>query len=348
MQKKIWYDSMGVSKKTYKYPYIMNTNTQEIFDPLSAIESSIDSENQSIITLDSEHTQEVSDIFQIDTHKKESSLWNTFVNGFKFLITYLFTTWVVFWILIFSLNFSAYSSIISSYMNPNDAKASAEKLQWIMDSSRIQVFADAEYKEQEKTEKQESIETIKGNIEESTGELPEESIYDPEVLIRSSEEQMDVSFDITPYDNRIIIPKIGKNIPLVDVRLDQEFDFDHMENIFMKELEKWVVRYPGTALPGEQWNTFIFGHSSNYPWIKGEYNDVFALLDNLDFWDEIIIYYNQKKFIYTVQEKEVVRPGNVKVLEREQNRKELSLMTCWPVGTTLNRMIVFAALKETP
>lgn len=115
----------------------------------------------------------------------------------------------------------------------------------------------------------------------------------------------------------------------------------------MKELEKWVVRYPGTARPGELGNAFIFGHSSNYPWIKWEYNDVFALLDNLDYGDEIIVYYNQKKFVYTVNEKQVVRPGNVKVLERDESKKELSLMTCWPVGTTLNRMIVFAELTET-
>jgi sortase A len=188
---------------------------------------------------------------------------------------------------------------------------------------------------------------VKNSLVETTGELPKESVYDPEVLLRWTENSPQVRFDIIPYENRIVIPKIGKNIPLVDVAVDQEFDFDHMENIFMKELEKWVVRYPGTARPGELGNAFIFGHSSNYPWIKWEYNDVFALLDNLDYGDEIIVYYNQKKFVYTVNEKQVVRPGNVKVLERDESKKELSLMTCWPVGTTLNRMIVFAELTET-
>lgn len=47
-----------------------------------------------------------------------------------------------------------------------------------------------------------------------------------------------VSFDIVPYENRIIIPKLGKNIPLVDVHVGEGFNFDHMENIFMQELEK--------------------------------------------------------------------------------------------------------------
>lgn len=161
-----------------------------------------------------------------------------------------------------------------------------------------------------------------------------------------SEPTVPAKFEITPYENRIIVPRIGKNIPLVDISVTKSFDFDHMENIFMQELENGVVRYPGSALPGEKGNSFIFGHSSNYPWIKGNYNDVFALLDNVEYGDQIIVFYNQKKYVYTVREKKVVKPGDVKALERDPSKTELSLMTCWPVGTTLKRMLVFAELTE--
>ena len=48
-----------------------------------------------------------------------------------------------------------------------------------------------------------------------------------------------------------------------------------------------------------------------------------------------------------MKEKTVVKPGNVKALQsRDPNKKELSLMTCWPIGTNLNRLIVFAELQE--
>jgi sortase (surface protein transpeptidase) len=33
-------------------------------------------------------------------------------------------------------------------------------------------------------------------------------------------------------------------------------------------------------------------------------------------------------------------------MNRDDGKKELSLMTCWPIGTTLNRLIVFAELQE--
>jgi len=41
-----------------------------------------------------------------------------------------------------------------------------------------------------------------------------------------------------------------------------------LNNIFMNELENGIIRYPGSAKPGENGNSFIFGHSSNFPWIK--------------------------------------------------------------------------------
>jgi LPXTG-site transpeptidase (sortase) family protein len=70
-------------------------------------------------------------------------------------------------------------------------------------------------------------------------------------------------------------------------------------------------------------------------------------LDNLEDGDEIIVFYNQKKLVYKVTDRAVVKPGDVQVLEsRDPSKKELSLMTCWPVGTTLERLIIFAELQE--
>jgi LPXTG-site transpeptidase (sortase) family protein len=73
---------------------------------------------------------------------------------------------------------------------------------------------------------------------------------------------------------------------------------------------------------------------------------VFALLDNVTFNDEIFVYYNQKKYRYVVREKNVITPGDVSVLERNKKKSEITLMTCWPIGTTLNRLIVTGELIE--
>ena len=159
-------------------------------------------------------------------------------------------------------------------------------------------------------------------------------------------EGIPLNIEMTPYSNRIIIPKIGKNIPLIEIK-DQKVESQKaLNDIFMTELEQGIVRYPSSAQPGEKGNSFIFGHSSNFPWMKGEYNDVFSNLDQIVLDDEIIVYYEQKKYTYKIREKKVISPGDVSILKRNNNKKEITLMTCWPIGTTLNRLIVTGELVE--
>lgn len=123
-----------------------------------------------------------------------------------------------------------------------------------------------------------------------------------------------LSLEITPYEDRILIPKIGKNIPLVNVEHFDASNSQEWHKIFMKELEKGIIKYPGSADPGKEGNSFIFGHSSNYPWAKGDYNNVFALLNELTAGDEIIVFFKQRKYVYVVREKNIVKPGHVSSL----------------------------------
>lgn len=46
------------------------------------------------------------------------------------------------------------------------------------------------------------------------------------------------TFHVTPYENRIIIPRLGKNIPIIDVSHGSDTDYASMEDIFMDELKK--------------------------------------------------------------------------------------------------------------
>lgn len=257
--------------------------------------------------------------------------------------SYLLTSSVIFGILLVTMNFSAYSTIVMNWISPSAVKASSDAVIEGLMKSKITAYASES--ESGAASSAESAEEIKKKLEESNVAI-KENVLSPKKLV-PAKPQISVDFDVVPYENRLIIPKIGRNIPLVDVESGNSVDFDHMENIFMRELEKGVIRYPGTARPGETGNAFIFGHSSNFPWLPGNYNQVFALLDQLEAGDEIIAYYGQKKYVYVVSEKTVVKPGDVKALsDRDGTKKELSLMTCWPVGTTLKRMLVFAELKS--
>lgn len=141
-----------------------------------------------------------------------------------------------------------------------------------------------------------------------------------------------------PAETRLIIPKINVNVPVIEVENSQE-------STIQKGLENGVVHYPGTANSGEVGNYFILGHSSDYIWRKGDYKDIFALLGKLETNDEIKVYYQGKEYLYRVIDKIIVSENEVQVLASTPE-PTISLMTCWPVGTPLKRLIVKGKLIE--
>lgn len=299
----------------------------------------IENSEEHVFTISEESIAD--ELVKINKDRKHRKITNFVFNQVKFLSHYIIVSVVIFIVLLTTTNYSAYSKIAYNIINPENLKNSSREILNAMNSSKINVFAD----EESSSLWVEQQEKIKKNLEESNLQL-RDTYFSPKKLV-PLKSSVDLNVEIMPYENRLVIPKIWKNVPLVDVDSRRgNLDFNNLENLFMKELEKWVLRYPWTAKPGENGNVFMFWHSSNYAWENWNYNDVFALLDNLEFWDEIIIYYNQKKYTYVVNEKKVVKPGNVKILDRDPSKKEVSLMTCRPIGTSINRLIAFAELKE--
>lgn len=132
----------------------------------------------------------------------------------------------------------------------------------------------------------------------------------------------------------VIIPKINVSAPVVyDVKT-----FD--EQAVQKGLERGVVHYGNTALPGQLGNNVIVGHSSNNWWASGEYKFAFVLLDKLEVGDTFILNYNSKRYIYEVTNKKVVDPKDTSVLSQSTTVPITTLITCTPAGTSLNRLII--------
>jgi sortase A len=154
-----------------------------------------------------------------------------------------------------------------------------------------------------------------------------------------------LNVEVFPTDMRLVIPRINKNVPVVGVNNDNLINqkWDGLEADIQKALQNGVIHYPGTALPGDKGNIVLTGHSSYYPWDPGRFKDVFALLHQVKLEDKIVVYFNQKKFLYQVENIKVVHPQDVDVLART-NGEKLTLITCTPIGTNLNRLVVTAKL----
>ncbi|HBP51658.1 MAG: Sortase family protein [Candidatus Shapirobacteria bacterium GW2011_GWE1_38_10] len=138
-------------------------------------------------------------------------------------------------------------------------------------------------------------------------------------------------------DFSIVIPKINVNsgvIKNVDPNNSSEYQ---------KALTKGVAHARGSGLPGFPGNTFIFAHSANSWYQANQYNAIFYLTDKLVVGDEITVYYEGSKYLYTVNEKKIVKSSDISYLTGFTSIQTLTLMTCWPPGTTLNRLVVTAA-----
>lgn len=148
--------------------------------------------------------------------------------------------------------------------------------------------------------------------------------------------------DLTPVntDFSIVIPKINANTKVV-----QNVD-PYNSSVYQYALTKGVAHALGTATPDTNGNTFIFAHSAGNWYQANQYNAVFYLINKLTTSDQIFIYYQNKKYTYLVKELKFVAPTEVKFMNQDLSKHQLTLMTCWPPGTTLKRLVVIAELQN--
>ncbi len=137
------------------------------------------------------------------------------------------------------------------------------------------------------------------------------------------------------------IPSLGITVPIIWTSDVKNFD---------KDLQSGVVHYPGTAMPGEIGTSYISGHSSNYSWAKGDYNKIFASLGDLKQYDSFSITANDqlgKKIIfhYVVTGSSVYKADD-QAQFANQGKSIVALSTCWPVGTSSKRLVVFGELSQ--
>jgi sortase A len=135
-------------------------------------------------------------------------------------------------------------------------------------------------------------------------------------------------------NNRILIPVLDINAPIT-------YGVDNTNSQVEENLKNGPIQINGTSLPGQTGNVYITGHSSNYVWIKSDYNSIFALLDKLVVGDLIYVNYNGTTYEYQVFDSKIVAADDTSILKSTSDSR-LTLVTCWPVGTSLKRIVISA------
>lgn len=90
--------------------------------------------------------------------------------------------------------------------------------------------------------------------------------------------------------------------------------------------------------PGQKGNLILSAHNDIY-------GQIFRDLDQLKAGDEIIVYTNQRSYVYTVRETQIVKPDQVEVMASTRDAV-VTLISCYPYMVDKQRIVVIADLRE--
>lgn len=137
---------------------------------------------------------------------------------------------------------------------------------------------------------------------------------------------------VTPVNiYRLSIPKLGINKALVMIAGD--------------DLNKGLIHYGGTGLPGQYGTSVIFGHSVLPQFFKStDYRTIFSTLPTLKVGDEFYIEYDGVTYTYKIHDMKITEPEDLSPLAQEFDDSHVTLITCVPPGLKTHRLNVQARL----
>ena len=124
---------------------------------------------------------------------------------------------------------------------------------------------------------------------------------------------------------RIQIPSIDVDAPIV-------------QGDGWEQLKKGVGQNIGSANPGQNGNVVLSAHNDVY-------GELFRYLDKLVPGDQVILYTQQRQYIYIVDRTAIVEPTAVEVMA-STGSPTTTLISCYPYLVNKERIVVFARLQN--
>lgn len=174
------------------------------------------------------------------------------------------------------------------------------------------------------------------NLSQQLGNVSDSQYYDP-----VTQTQKDIVIDKEYYKPMYIdIASIG----IANIKISANVD-SYNEKVYNQYLKQGLAHFKGTPLPGDGGNAFIYGHSAVESFFDSHQNlpeTIFSRLGNIDIGQEVDIKKDEKVLKYIVRSKKIVSPDDFSILESQNNKETITMMTCWPLGIGTKRLIVVA------
>lgn len=151
------------------------------------------------------------------------------------------------------------------------------------------------------------------------------------------------SLTVPSYGQAMAGDEIGIIIPKIYVREKVIEGVNPTDKpAYLKALQLGVAHAAGTAMPGEPGLGYYFAHSSGMNLLFPQKKAAFYLLGKLEVGDVIYLYRDTQTYEYRVTEKRVTEANDLSFLTGNKVGEQIVLQTCWPIGTSLKRLLVTA------
>ena len=105
-----------------------------------------------------------------------------------------------------------------------------------------------------------------------------------------------------------------------------------------EQLKKGVGQNIGSANPGQSGNVILSAHNDVY-------GELFRYLDKLQPGDQVVLYTQQRQYVYVVDRTALVEPTAVEVMA-STGSPTATLISCYPYLVDKQRIVVFARLQN--
>jgi sortase A len=117
-----------------------------------------------------------------------------------------------------------------------------------------------------------------------------------------------------------------------------EIDAPIVQGDGWEQLKKGVGQNIGSANPGQNGNVVLSAHNDVY-------GELFRYLDKLVPGDQVVLYTQQRQYVYVVDRTSIVEPTAVEVMA-STGSPTTTLISCYPYLVNKERIVVFARLQN--
>ena len=117
-----------------------------------------------------------------------------------------------------------------------------------------------------------------------------------------------------------------------------EIDAPVVQGDGWEQLKKGVGQNIGSANPGQNGNIVLSAHNDVY-------GELFRYLDKLAPGDQVVLYTQQRQYVYLVDRTAIVEPTAVEVMA-STGSPTVTLISCYPYLVDKQRIVVFARLQN--